>query len=119
MQGDAQYQDILSKRFSVLDILEDLPGLEVPFGVFIDMVQPLTPRQYSISSSSLHPANKSSSDREAADVATITYDVQTAPAWSGHGTYSGVASTYLATRRMGDKIFLLCALNECGLPLAQ
>ena len=103
MQQDAKYQELLTKRYSILDILEDYPNLESPFETYVDMLQPLTPRQYSISSSALHPSNNPA-HKEFADIASLTFDVHESSAMSGHGTFHGVASSYLASRRPGDKI---------------
>lgn len=45
--------EILEKRASVLDVLEDHPSCKLDIGEYVDMLKPLAPRQYSISSSSL------------------------------------------------------------------
>ena len=103
MLQDSSYQKLLEKRYTTLDVLEELPNLDVPFGSYVDMLQALTPRQYSISSSPLHPSNNPAHQQHA-DLASVTYDVQLSPAWSGHGTFYGVASNYLALRRPGDRI---------------
>ena len=105
MQADTRYQELLGKRFSVIDVLEEVPRLVVPFGVYIEMLLPLTPRQFSISSSPLHSKNiPGSSEAEDAPIASITFDVFESPATSGHGTFRGVASSYLANRRPGDLV---------------
>lgn len=65
----------------------------------MDMLKPLAPRQYSISSSpTAHPHDTNKSAENDIVTATITYDVHCAPARSGHNrTFHGVASTYLST----------------------
>jgi cytochrome P450 / NADPH-cytochrome P450 reductase len=78
MQEDSKYKELLEKRFSVLDVLDDLAGLEVPFGVYVDMLQAMTPRQYSISSSPLDPSNNPG-HKESADVASTCTDRQIEP----------------------------------------
>ncbi|CAG8908608.1 unnamed protein product [Penicillium egyptiacum] len=93
------YNDLLQKRYSIIDVLEDHPT-DLDFGTYIDMLQPLTPRQYSISSSPLHPRNGFSGS----NVASITFDVHESPSISGHGMFYGVASTYMASRSAGDYI---------------
>ena len=113
MLDDSKYQEILEKRFSVLDVLEDHQKLDVPFGTYIDMLQPLTPRQYSISSSPLHPDNNPGR-KESADIASVTLDVHESPASSGQGTFYGVASTYLASRRPGDRISCFVRATNVG-----
>ncbi|KAF7502833.1 hypothetical protein GJ744_005012 [Endocarpon pusillum] len=99
MHDDVNYQQLLDKRYSVIDILEEVPGLlRLPFGVYIDLLLPLSPRLYSISSSPIEPKNKSKDSL----IASLTFDVFEAPATSGHGTFRGVASCYLANRTPGD-----------------
>ncbi|KAK4626456.1 Bifunctional cytochrome P450/NADPH--P450 reductase [Fulvia fulva] len=84
----------LTNRYSPLDILTTLSLTTVPFPHYIDLLPPLSPRQYSISSSPLVQPESVS----------LTIDVHSSPALSGTGLFQGVASTYLATRRMGDRI---------------
>jgi len=92
---DTAYQTtILDKRISVLDLLEQYRACSLPFASFIQMLSPLKPRQYSISSSPLWSA----------DHCTLTVAVVQAPALSGQGTYRGAASTYLAETRPGARI---------------
>jgi cytochrome P450 / NADPH-cytochrome P450 reductase len=57
LKEDATYQTHLQKRYRIIDVLEEYQ-VNVPFGTYIDMLLPLTPRQYSISSSPLHPQTK-------------------------------------------------------------
>jgi cytochrome P450/NADPH-cytochrome P450 reductase len=97
------YKDILTKRYSLLDILEDHPSCELSFAKYLDMQKPLTPRQYSISSSPLHTSSKAL-ETETGPIVSITIDVLESAAWSGHGQFKGVASTYLASRKPGDNI---------------
>ena len=67
------------------------------------MLKPLAPRQYSISSSPLG-SSKDINNKDKT-TATISYDVYSAPALSGHGRhFHGVASTYLTTRTVGSRI---------------
>lgn len=96
LSEEAAYSQILDKRYSIIDVLEDLPGLNLPFGVYIDLLLPLVPRPYSISSSPIHTADGS--------IASLTFDVFEAPATSGHGTFRGVASSYLANRSLGESV---------------
>jgi len=92
---DSTYESaILQKRVSVLDLLEQYPSAVLSFASFLQMLPPLKPRQYSISSSPLW------SD----DHCTLTVAVVKAPALSGQGMYQGVASTYLAQARPGTKV---------------
>ncbi|KAI0203711.1 cytochrome P450 [Astrocystis sublimbata] len=96
---DAYKNEVIEKRISVLDILEDYPSAKLSFGAYLDMLRPLAPRQYSISSSPL------ATQPGKAVRATITYDVQSAPALSGNGRhFEGVATTYLASHTVGSRI---------------
>lgn len=104
--------EILSKRKSVIDILEDFPSAELSLAAYLDMLKPLAPRQYSISSSPLgsvisqdRQQQPTGSEQGPRYTASITYDVHEAPAHSGHGrTFEGVCSTYLASHAVGSKI---------------
>lgn len=102
---DIKFQsEVLAKRVSVLDVLEDYPHCSLSFGTFLDWMKPLSPRQYSISSSPLACKDKLG-DEDSKLTASITYDVHQAPALSGHDrTFEGVASTFMAARAVGDKI---------------
>jgi cytochrome P450/NADPH-cytochrome P450 reductase len=86
--------EVLAKRFSVLDLLERFPSCEIDFGAFLQMLPPLRPRQYSISSSPLWKA----------DHCTLTFSVVAAPALSGQGRHLGVASSHLAAAPPGSRI---------------
>ncbi|KAF2211670.1 hypothetical protein CERZMDRAFT_68391 [Cercospora zeae-maydis SCOH1-5] len=102
------YDAILEKRYSVIDVLEEV-GACVPFEQYVDMLQALASRQYSISSSPL--ANP--------DALSLTIDVFESPALSGHGIFHGVASTYLASRRIGDRISCFVRATQIGFRLPQ
>jgi cytochrome P450/NADPH-cytochrome P450 reductase len=90
--SSAYMTDVKRKRRSVLDLLDENPACELPFGTFLDMLPAMTPRYYSISSSPLVQPDRCS----------ITVGVVREPAWSGHGTFEGVASTYLE-RHAGEQ----------------
>jgi cytochrome P450/NADPH-cytochrome P450 reductase len=83
--SDAYMTEVKRKRRSVLDLLEEHPACELPFEAYLDMLPPMTPRYYSISSSPLAEPDRCS----------ITAGVVREPAWSGLGTFEGVCSTYL------------------------
>lgn len=103
MQDESSYQNLLDKRYSVIDVLEEVPGLDFPFGVYVDMLLPMTPRLFSIASSPLVPVGCPMHGL----TASITFDVFEGPAKSGHGTFRGVASSYLARCKKGDQISCL------------
>lgn len=94
LDGDAYQNEILDKRLSVLDILEQYPSCELPFSQYLRMLPTLRIRQYSISSSPLWNS----------EVVTLSIDVLDAPALSGHGRYYGVASNYLSNLKVGDRL---------------
>lgn len=84
--ADAYKTEVLDKRVSVLELLEQFAACELPFGLFLELLPPMKPRRYSISSSPLaHPTR-----------CTLTVAVVDAPAWSGRGRFCGTASGFLA-----------------------
>jgi cytochrome P450/NADPH-cytochrome P450 reductase len=91
---DAYTSEVLDRRMSVLDLLERFPACQLAFASFLQLLGPLTPRQYSISSS----------PEWSSDHVTLTIAVLRAPARSGTGTYEGAASTYLAQARPGTRV---------------
>lgn len=88
-------EEVLAKRRSVLDLLEEVPACELPFELYLSLLARLSPRYYSIASSPLMEADRCS----------ITVGVVEAPARKGHDTYMGVCSTYLAEQLKGSAIF--------------
>jgi cytochrome P450 / NADPH-cytochrome P450 reductase len=86
---DARYgKQVFAARKSALDILDEYPSCAPPFEVFLDMMPPLRPRYYSISSSPLVGSG----------VCSITVAVLEGPALSGRGEFRGVCSNYLAAQ---------------------
>jgi cytochrome P450/NADPH-cytochrome P450 reductase len=101
--------EVLTKRKSVFDLMEEHPACELPFHAFLEMLSLLAPRYYSISSSpSGDPARCS-----------VTVAVVQAPASSGRGVYRGVCSNYLAGRRMGDTIHATVRETKAGFRLPE
>lgn len=88
-------EEVLSKRLSILDILETHQDIKLPFGTYLEMLPPMRIRQYSISSSPLwNPQH-----------VTLTISVLNAPAISGREeTFMGVASNYIDNLKPGDKV---------------
>src|ERR1700759_1421346 len=80
--------EILSKRRSVYDLLDEHPACELPFHAYLEMLSLLAPRYYSISSSPSGDASRCS----------VTVGVVEAPASSGRGVYTGICSNNLAAR---------------------
>jgi cytochrome P450 / NADPH-cytochrome P450 reductase len=99
--------DILGKRKSVFDLLEEHPACELPFHAYLEMLSLLAPRYYSISSSpSGDPARCS-----------VTVAVVEGPAHSGRGRYKGICSNYLAGRRAGETIQATVRETKAGFRL--
>jgi cytochrome P450 / NADPH-cytochrome P450 reductase len=99
--------DVLGRRKSVFDLLEEFPACELPFHVYLEMLSLLSPRYYSISSSpSVDPARCS-----------ITVAVVEGPASSGRGVYRGICSNYLAGRRIGESIQATIRETKAGFRL--
>jgi cytochrome P450 / NADPH-cytochrome P450 reductase len=102
---EASYRSkVLEARVTLLDLLEDCPSAALSFADFLELLPASKPRLYSISSSPLANAQQ----------CTLTVSVVKAPAWSGRGTFQGVASTWLAERAVGDR--LLVAVKAPSLP---
>jgi cytochrome P450/NADPH-cytochrome P450 reductase len=95
-QSIARYRgEVLARRKSLIDLLEEYPSCTLPFSVYLELLSPLHLRYYSISSSPLVEQDRCS----------ITVGVVRGPAKSGHGTFEGVCSTYLSEREPGDIVY--------------
>lgn len=99
--------EVLGKRTSVFDLLEEYPACELPFHAYLEMLSLLAPRYYSISSSPSGDGSRCS----------VTVGVVEAPASSGRGVYKGVCSNYLAGRRAGDTIHATIRDTKAGFRL--
>ncbi|SCW52892.1 cytochrome P450 / NADPH-cytochrome P450 reductase [Paenibacillus tianmuensis] len=102
-------EQILKKRITMLDLVEKYEACEIPFAKFLELLPPLKPRYYSISSS----------PRMNADRTSITVGVVRSQAWSGQGEYVGVASNYLAERQAGEDIVMFVRTPESGFQLPE
>jgi cytochrome P450/NADPH-cytochrome P450 reductase len=87
--------DVMVRRKSLIDLLEEYPACTVPFNIYLEMLSPLRPRYYSISSSPLQHERSCS----------ITVGVLDTPARSRQGTFQGVCSNYLRHQPEGGVIF--------------
>ncbi|PJZ00537.1 NADPH--cytochrome reductase [Bacillus vallismortis] len=93
ISDDGIYKEqVLAKRLTMLDLLEDYPACDMPFERFLELLPSLKPRYYSVSSSPKAHSN----------IVSVTVGVVKASAWSGRGEYKGVASNYLAELNTGD-----------------
>lgn len=99
--------EVLARRKSVFDLLEEYPACELPFHLYLEMLSLLAPRYYSISSSPSVEARRCS----------VTVGVVDAPASSGRGIYKGACSNYLARRRGGDTIHATVKETKAGFRL--
>ncbi|CAN7504298.1 bifunctional cytochrome P450/NADPH--P450 reductase [Rossellomorea sp. LjRoot5] len=107
---DEKYKEaILSKRITMLDLVEKYMACEIPFESFLALLPSLKARYYSISSSPLYTNGE----------ATITVSVVRGDAWSGHGEYKGIASNYLAERSRGDKISCFISTPQSNFQLPE
>ncbi|KAJ7048509.1 NADPH--cytochrome P450 reductase-like protein [Mycena amicta] len=90
-------ENILDKRASVLDLLTaHNKFIALPFPVYLEMLPPLQPRYYSISSSPLSNANR----------CTLTYTVIEGSSWAAAGNaepFVGVSGNYLRSLKPGDQ----------------
>jgi cytochrome P450/NADPH-cytochrome P450 reductase len=87
-------EEVLEKNVSLIDLLEEFRSCELPFNIYLELLPPLKPRYYSISSSPLVDPDKCS----------ITVGVVDAPARSGQGRYQGVCSSYLAQQPVASVV---------------
>ncbi|MYV39957.1 cytochrome P450 [Streptomyces sp. SID1328] len=95
-EAEERYQsEILGKRISVLGLLERFPAVELPLAVFLEMMGPIRPRFYSISSA------PSASPRHV----RLTVGLLEGPALSGNGQYRGLCSSYIAGLKPGDVFY--------------
>jgi len=101
---DVYAKDVLGKRVSVLDLVERAQSSSITFAQFLSMLPVLRARQYSISSSPL--ANETQ--------ASLTVAVVDAPALSGQGRFTGVASTYLSHLKPGDRVSVAVRPSQSG-----
>src|SRR5947209_3447142 len=99
--------EILGKRRSVYDLLDEHPACELPFHAYLEMLSLLAPRYYSISSSPSLDGSRCS----------VTVGVVEGPAASGRSVYKGICSNYLAGRRAGDTIHATVRETKAGFRL--
>jgi cytochrome P450/NADPH-cytochrome P450 reductase len=99
--------EILGKRKSVFDLLEEHPACELPFHAYLEMLLVLAPRYYSISSSPSGDPSRCS----------VTVGVVAGAASSGRGVYKGICSNYLAGRRAGETIHATLRETKAGFRL--
>lgn len=79
---------------SLFECLMDCPACALTGAELLELLEPMTPRHYSIASSS----------RLAPGLVALVVSVLDAPARSGHGLFQGVASNHLAAMAAGTQI---------------
>jgi cytochrome P450/NADPH-cytochrome P450 reductase len=99
--------EVMAKRKSVFDLLEEFPACDLPFHAYLEMLSLLAPRYYSISSSPLAEPSRCS----------VTVGVVEGPAASGRGRYKGICSNYMAGRRPGDTVYASVRETKAGFRL--
>jgi cytochrome P450/NADPH-cytochrome P450 reductase len=96
-ESQARYREqVFTTNRSVLDLLDQFPACRLPFAEYLDMLPPLRPRYYSISSSPLTGPK----------VCSITVGVVHGSTRSGTGTFTGVASGHLAQLPEDGTVFV-------------
>ncbi len=94
-EGIERYrEEILKPRRSLIDLLEDYPNCQPPLDVFLSLIPELRPRFYSIASAP-----------DGSDQLSLVVGVVEGPARSGHGTYRGTCSNFLAAQPPGATLF--------------
>lgn len=103
-------EQVMAKRLSLLDILEEYPDVKLTFAGFLSMLPSMRVRQYSISSSPLWNAER----------VTLTVSVlNTVPISGRKEPFLGVASTFLASLRPGDKVQMAVRASNVAFHLPQ
>ncbi len=111
LAGDAERyaKDVKAPNRSLIDLLEEYPSVRLPFAHYLELVAPLRPRYYSISSS----------PKASGRILSITVGVVNGPVrGAGQGNYSGTCSNYLASFERGQAVhgFVQQENRSFGLP---
>ena len=99
--------EVLARRKSVFDLLEEFPACELPLSAYLEMAPLLQPRYYSISSSPKLDPHRCS----------VTVGVVEGPARSGRGTFRGVCSNHLAARVADETVQAAVRETKAGFRL--
>lgn len=94
LHSSLYHTEVITKRISLLDILEAYPTISLPFSAFLSQMPPMRSRHYSISSSPLRDPSTCS----------ITYGVLNTTSLAGTSRFQGVAGTYLSSLGPGSPI---------------
>ncbi|WP_353855639.1 bifunctional cytochrome P450/NADPH--P450 reductase [Bacillus sp. Bos-x628] len=107
MAGEFYQEEVLKKRVTMLDLLEQYEACELPFVHFLSLLPGLKPRYYSISSS----------PKVDEQLVSITVAVVKGDAWSGRGEFAGVASNYLCGVKEGEEVACFLHAAQAGFHL--
>lgn len=107
LEEETYKSEVLHKRVSMLELIEKYPACEMRFDRFLELLPPLKPRYYSISSSPKALGTRLS----------ITVGVVEGPARSGNGQYRGIASNYLRDRQPGESVVVFLRRPGAGFEL--
>ena len=100
--------EILAKRKSVLDLLEEHPACELPFAAFLEMLPLMTPRYYSISSSPMADGKRS---------ARSPWRWSRGRRGRARGVYHGVCSNHLLRQAAGATVQAFVKETKVGFRL--
>ncbi len=89
------WHEVAEARLSLLGLLIKYPAIEMELEAFVELSAAISPRFYSIASSSL----------ASPDVADMIVGTMRAPAWSGVGEHQGFASSHMRDLETGDAVF--------------
>lgn len=95
LDGEAWTAEVADKRLTLIDLLDHFPAIELPLDAFVELSAAISPRFYSIASSSLMSPHE----------AALIVGTMAAPAWSGLGEHQGFASSYMRDLAPGDHVF--------------
>ncbi len=109
LEDEVYKQEVLEKRVTMLDLLEEYTSCLMEFEQFLALLPPLRVRYYSISSS----------PRIDKERTTITVSVVRGEAWNGKGEYKGISSNYLASVESGDHIACFIRTPETAFQLPE
>ncbi|WP_226579838.1 bifunctional cytochrome P450/NADPH--P450 reductase [Halobacillus litoralis] len=109
LEDEIYKKEILNKRQTMLELLEEYPSCMMEFEQFLALLPSLRIRYYSISSSPLVREEQTS----------ITVGVVNGQAWSGKGVFQGISSNYLASRESSDKIACFIRTPETDFQLPE
>jgi cytochrome P450/NADPH-cytochrome P450 reductase len=94
-ESAARYREaVFTPRKSLVDLLDEFPATQLPLSVLLELLPPLKPRYYSISSS----------PRAGGGMCSLTVAVLSGPARSGRGAFEGVCSGYLSRLPAGSQV---------------